>query len=209
MWGGMKPTPMPNLSIREVARIKARCRPDNVRMACIVGILPAIDRGPGHVGRKPRFLIREDDADAWVAAGWGARMDAYTLIRYYGRELLPEIEREEIESLRSILRATADKLHAVAIARRSKIIQKCWAKRSLDVSDDETRKNIRVILASIDFTSPEQEDWESGKATLVKVHGQTIFDAADVQWVDPDIHEQVAREATGGPSDSRHAAGAC
>jgi len=65
----MSQPPAKNLSVREVARLKGRCRADAVRLACIVGALPAIDRGPGHVGRRPRFLIREADADAWVVAG--------------------------------------------------------------------------------------------------------------------------------------------
>ncbi len=58
-----------NLTVNECAHNVARCRPDKVRAAILGGALPAIDRGPGHVGRRPRFLIREGDALAWLAAG--------------------------------------------------------------------------------------------------------------------------------------------
>ncbi len=57
------------LSLREVAQYVARCRPDRVRAACIAGVLPAIDRGPGWSGRKPRFLIRYEDALNWIRSG--------------------------------------------------------------------------------------------------------------------------------------------
>ncbi len=58
-----------NLTVNELAHNLARCRPDKARAAILGGALPAIDRGPGHVGRRPRFLIRESDALAWIAAG--------------------------------------------------------------------------------------------------------------------------------------------
>ena len=58
-----------NLTVNELAHDMARCRPDKVRAAILGGALPAVDRGPGHVGRRPRFLIRQADAMAWVCAG--------------------------------------------------------------------------------------------------------------------------------------------
>ena len=58
-----------NLSLNEVAKNLGRCRPERVRIAILAGVLPALDRGPGHVGRRPRFLIAESDALAWVCGG--------------------------------------------------------------------------------------------------------------------------------------------
>jgi hypothetical protein len=58
-----------NITVNELAHERARCRPDKVRLAILGGALPAVDRGPGHAGRRPRFLIRESDAMAWIASG--------------------------------------------------------------------------------------------------------------------------------------------
>lgn len=58
-----------NLTANEVAANKGRCSPTRVRVAILAGALLAYDRGPGHEGRRARFLIKEADADAWVAAG--------------------------------------------------------------------------------------------------------------------------------------------
>ena len=163
-----------------------------IAKACAFIDSPAPDDEPLLVANMERILAgRATKADT---SGWRERVEAFTIIRDSGRELLPEIERDEVESLRSVLRATADKLHVVAIARRSKIIQKYWAKRLPNVTDDEARKNIRVILASTDFPPPELGAWEQDKTSLAKMHGQAILDAAGVAYVDPDIREQVARE---------------